>query len=79
MLLTDALIKRIKELIDDRKITQYELFKRSGVIPSTINMILKGKVKTIKLDTLFDLCYGLNIELSDFFACDYLKFENVER
>lgn len=47
MLLTNALIKRIKELIKDRKITQYELFKRSGVIPSTINMILKGKVKTV--------------------------------
>ncbi len=79
MQLTDALIKRIKELIKDRDITQYELFKRSGVIPSTINMILKGKVKTIKINTLFDICFGLNIELSDFFACDYLKFANVER
>ena len=79
MPLTDALIKRIRELIKDRDITQYELFKRSGVIPSTINMILKGNVKTIKINTLFDICFGLNIELSDFFACDYLKFENVER
>ena len=79
MLLTNALIKRIKELIKDRKMTQYQLSKSSGLSQSTLSTILTKQVKTIHFTTLFDICFGLNIELSDFFDCDYLKFENVER
>ncbi|MBQ7880787.1 MAG: helix-turn-helix transcriptional regulator [Clostridia bacterium] len=80
MALTDAIIKRIKELMKQKNnMTQYQLCKASGLSQSTLSTILTKQVKTIHFITLFDICFGLNIELTDFFNCDYLKFENVER
>lgn len=79
MKLTTAIITRIRELLKKDHLTQYQLFKSSGVAQSTISSILKGKVNTIKLETLFDICFGLNIELDEFFSCDYFKFDSIDR
>ncbi len=78
MKLIDAISKRIKELLKQNNLTQYELFKRSGVPQSTISTILKGNIKTIKLSTIYDICSGLGIEISEFFNTDYLKLNNLE-
>lgn len=79
MKLTDGIIKRIKELMKRDNITQYQLAEFSGLTQSTISSVLRRQVESVQIFTLFDICFGLNIELSDFFDCDYLKFENVER
>lgn len=78
MTLRVAIAKRIKELIDKNGITQYELYKRSGVPQSTISTILNSEIKTVRLSTIYDICSGLNIELSDFFDCDYLKINSLD-
>ncbi|MEG1752070.1 MAG: helix-turn-helix transcriptional regulator [Clostridia bacterium] len=78
MKLKNAIAKRIKEIINNEGISQYELFKRTGVPQSTISTILNTEIKTVKMSTLYELCSGLEIELSDFFNCDYLKIENLE-
>lgn len=78
MTLKVAIAKRIKELLSKNNMTQYELFKRSGVPQSTISTILNAEIKTVRLSTLYDICSGLNIDLSAFFDCDYLKMENLE-
>jgi len=80
MAVTDAILRRIKELMKQKdNMTQYQLSKASGISQSTLSSIFTKQVKTIHFITLFDICFGLNIELTDFFACDYLKFENIER
>lgn len=78
MKLQEALAKRIKAILKERNITQYELYKLSGVPQSTISTILKGEVKTIKLSTLYDICSGLNLEFEEFFAYDALKLKNID-
>lgn len=78
MILKLAIVKRIKELLNKNNMTQYELYKRAGVPQSTISTILNAEIKTVRLSTLYDICSGLNIELSTFFDCDYLKMENLE-
>ncbi len=78
MTLKVAIAKRIKELLNKNGITQYELYKRSGVPQSTISTILNSEIKTVRLSTLYDICSGLNIELSTFFDCDYLKLNCLE-
>ena len=78
MKLKNAIIKRIKEIKNKDKLTQYEIFKRTGVPQSTISTLLKGETKTIQISTLYSICSGLNINLCDFFNADYLKNENLE-
>ncbi len=78
MKLKNCISRRIKEIIKNRKITQYELFKQTGVPQSTISTILNSESKTVKLSTIYDICSGLGIELSEFFDYDYLKLENLD-
>lgn len=78
MKLTLAVSHRIKTICEEMNITQYELFKRTGVPQSTISTILKGEVSTVKLSTIYEICSGLNMELSDFFNPDYFKLENLD-
>ncbi len=78
MKLKDAIAKRIKEILKSNNISQYELYKLSGVPQSTISTILNAEIKTVKLSTVYEICSGLKIELSYFFDCDYLKMGNIE-
>lgn len=59
-------IKRIKELCKERKLSYYELAKRSEIPYSTLNtMILKENQPS--LPTLRKLCNGFGISLIQFF------------
>lgn len=78
MNITQSIAKRIKECIKQKHITQYELFKRTGVPQTTISMIINNKINSILITTIYQLCIGLEIELSDFFDVKYLKLENIE-
>lgn len=78
MKLTDAIGGRIKELLSEKGMSQYELSKVTGVPQSTISMILNKNVKTIKISTLYDICCGFGIDLSDFFNTDILKNNNLD-
>ena len=78
MTLVKGVSKRLKEILRSRNMTQYALFKASGVPQSTISTILKGEINTIKLSTIYDICSGLNIEFTEFFDCKYLKLDNIE-
>ena len=79
MNLKNAVAKRLKELLDEKQMTQYALSKKSGVPQSTISTILNGDIKTVKLSTMHELCEGLEVELTDFFGKEYLKFKNLEK
>ena len=78
MKLVKAVAKRIREILKSKNMTQYELFKLSGLPQSTISTILKGELITIKLSSIYEICSGLNIEFSEFFNTDYLKLENID-
>ena len=78
MKLVKACAKRIKEIIAEKNLKQYKLYKCSGVPQSTISTVLKGEIKTITIHTIYDICASLNIELKDFFDCDYLSLKNIE-
>lgn len=73
-----AISLRLKRILKERKLTQYQLSQISGVPESTISTIIKGEIKTVKLSTIYDICAGLNIEFTDFFEDNNLKLINLE-
>ncbi len=77
MTIGEALGTRLSELMKERNLTAYKLFKLTGVSQTTIADILKVRNKAVNVRILLELCQGLNIELEDFFKSPYLKIENI--
>lgn len=69
---TDLVIKRIKELAknNNKKLTPYRIAKNGNMETSTLNKILDGTNKDIRLSTVGKLCKGLNMSIKDFFDAD---------
>lgn len=59
--------KRIKELMDERGWTIYELSKRSGLAQTTISNMWKRNTEPT-IPSLRALCNGFGITLAQFFA-----------
>lgn len=78
MKLNKAISLRLKELLDEQNMTQYELFKRSGVPRSTINNIVNLSYNSVKLRIIYEICSGLNISITDFFNSPLFDINNIE-
>ncbi len=78
MKLAEAVSLRLQELSDDRHMTQYQLFLKSGVPKSTIGNIIHCSYVSVKLRVLHELCQGLNIGISDFFSSALFDEKNPE-
>ena len=57
---------RIKELREERKMTQYALANQSGVSPTYVYQLERGE-KSPTVEYLEHICWGLGITLTDFF------------
>ena len=67
MKLNEAVSKRLKELLDEKNMTQYQLYVKSGVPKSTIGNIMHCSYDSVKLRVIHELCQGLDISIPDFF------------
>ena len=74
--LSKAMRLRIKNLMDENKLNGNKLSLSSGIDRSTINRFLKGKNKSIKLESITLICQSLNISLKEFF--DDNVFDDIE-
>lgn len=77
MTLSEAVAIRLDELMKERNITQYRLFKLSGVAQTTIGDIRLQRNKSVSLLILHELSQGLGISLYDFFDCPLFKGDNI--
>lgn len=78
MKLNEAIAYRIKELCEERKLTQYGLYLKTGVPQSTLSTIMKCSYPSMKLRIIYEICDGLEINLKEFFDSDIFKRENIE-
>ncbi len=67
MRLVEAIGIRVKNLLQDAGMTQYELSKQGGIPRSTISVIISVKRNSVKSDTLFQIASSLGISLKEFF------------
>lgn len=76
MKLTEAIAIRVKELLKERKLSQYFLFKNGGVPRSTISNVVNNNKKRVSTETIYQICSTLGISLKEFF--DDEKFDNID-
>lgn len=78
MRLNQALSVRLKELLRENSMTQYQLYIKSGVPKSTIGNIINCAYDSVKLRVIHEICQGFNINLNDFFDSPLFDEENLE-
>ena len=78
MKLNEAVSRRLQELLREREMTAYQLYMKSGVPKSTIGNIINCQYDSMKLRIIHELCQGMEINISEFFASDLFAEENLE-
>ena len=78
MQLNEAVSARLKELLRQRNMTQYQLYMKSGVPKSSIGNIVNCVYDSVKLRVIHEICQGLEINISDFFASPLFDETNLE-
>lgn len=64
--LNEAVSRRLSELLEEKNMTQYQLYVKSGVPKSTIGNIIHCTYDSVKLRVIHELCQGLGIGITDF-------------
>ena len=57
--------EKIKELREDKGISQYRLAELTGINRSTINRYENGSIQKISFDNLMKICEALEIDIKE--------------
>lgn len=78
MQLNQAVSLRLRELLAERDMTQYQLFSKSGVPKSTINNLVNCSYDSVKLRIIHEICQGFQISISEFFQSPLFDEVNLD-
>ena len=78
MKLNEAVSRRLQELLKEHGMTQYQLSMHSGLPKSTIGNIVNCQYDSMKLRIIHEMCQGLGIGISEFFASWLFDEDNLE-
>lgn len=78
MLLNEAVSSRLTELLNEKNMTQYQLYIKSGVPKSTIGNVVNRTYDSVKLRVIHEICQGLGIGLDTFFDSPLFDENNLE-
>ena len=76
--MNEAVGQRLSELLRERGMTAYQLYKSSGVPKSSISNVLHASYDSVKLRVLHEICQGMGISLTDFFDSPLFEEEHLE-
>lgn len=69
---------RLQQLLQEKNMTKYQLYMKSGVPKSTIGNIINCTYDSVQLRIIHELCQGLEIDISDFFHSPLFQEDNLE-
>ena len=78
MKLNKAFALRVREILKQKKMTQYKLAQDTGLYHSTMTDILNCKYQTPNFKNMALIIRALGITMSEFFDSDLFNFENLE-
>lgn len=77
MTLSKAVSTRIRQILKDRKITQYRLEQMTGINHNTMTNLLNNRYKACNLRTVVLIIMSLNMTISDFFDDEIFANDNL--
>lgn len=76
--LNEAISQRLKDLLTEKGMTQYQLYMNSGVPKSTIGNVINCSYDSVKLRIIHEMCQGLGIDIPAFFNSPLFEEKNLE-
>lgn len=76
--LNEAISKRLVELLEMYDMTQYQLYKNSGVYKSTIGNVVNCTHESVQLRIVHEICQGLRISVREFFNSPLFDDNNLD-
>jgi len=77
MRISEAVVKRLYQLCDERNLTVNKISNISGVTQSTVSDIVNGTTNNAGIATIKKLCDGFEISVREFFDSDL--FDDLEQ
>ena len=78
MKLNKAFALRVRELLKEKKMTQYKLAQEKGLYHSTMSDILKCKYQTPNFRNMALIIKALGMSMTKFFDSPLFDFEKLE-
>lgn len=78
MTLNEAFSIRVRELLAEKKMTQYKLSQETGLYHSTLTYILNHKTKASNFKSMALIIRALDVSITDFFNSPIFNFDNLE-
>ncbi len=75
MKLNKAISSRIREILSDKKISQYKLEQKAGLTHNTMLCIMNNRYESCNLKTLMKIICALEITAAEFFDSKYFADE----
>lgn len=77
MKLAEAVGQRTKQLLFEKKITQYRLVKITCLNEKTVSDIIKGKTNDIKFSTIYLIASAFKMTLQEFLDSPFFDMDNL--
>jgi len=78
MKIGEVISKRIYDLLEKQKVTQYRIKKDMAIPHSTWINLTRAKNQSANIKTIFQVCKGLGISVRDFFDDPIFENEALE-
>ncbi len=78
MTLNQAFAIRVRELLKEKKMTQYRLEQLTGIYHSTMNAILNNRTKASNFKSIALIIRELGITMTEFFDSPVFDFDNLD-
>ncbi len=78
MKLNQAFALRVREVLKDKKMTQYKLGQQTGLYHSTLTDILNCKYQTPNFKNMALIIRELGMSMQEFFDSKLFDFSNLE-
>jgi len=78
MTLNQAFAIRVREVLKEKKMTQYRLEQETGIYHSTMTSILGNKTKASNFKNIALIIRELGLSMTDFFNSPVFEFENLD-
>ncbi|MCM1224545.1 MAG: helix-turn-helix transcriptional regulator [Lachnospiraceae bacterium] len=78
MTLNQAFAIRVREVLKEKKMTQYRLEQETGIYHSTMTSILGNKTKASNFKNIALIIRELGLSMADFFNSPVFDFDNLD-